>query len=247
MRTWLRVRAPRASRTSDILAWAYPAFAYGELRAAIAAETCAQAAKVLPGHGIQALIGTLCGALLEPGDRVVVPEPTYGLYAQASAVAGAEVVRLPAPDLELDLEAVAAAAEEHAAKLVWICDPNNPTGSPVEHTAWRAFLDAVPPGCLVVADEAYMDYVEPADRPGREADVAAGRPVVVLRTFSKLFGLAGLRLGYLLGDTALVRYLDAVQEPFNVNRAALAAGLASLGRPPRSPHAGPRPSRPAST
>ena len=198
MRTWLRVRAPRASRTSDILAWAYPAFAYGELRAAIAAETCAQAAKVLPGHGIQALIGTLCGALLEPGDRVVVPEPTYGLYAQASAVAGAEVVRLPAPDLELDLEAVAAAAEEHAAKLVWICDPNNPTGSPVEHTAWRAFLDAVPPG-------------------------------------------------YLLGDTALVRYLDAVQEPFNVNRAALAAGLASLGRPPRSPHAGPRPSRPAST
>jgi len=114
---------------------------------------------------------------------------------------------------------------------VWICDPNNPTGLRVEAAEWRAFLDAVGPGCVVVADEAYMDYVAPLERVRREDDVADGRPVVVLRTFSKIFGLAGLRLGYLLADPALVRYLHSVQEPFNVNRAALAAGLASLGRP----------------
>ncbi len=116
------------------------------------------------------------------------------------------------------------------AKLVWICDPNNPTGLRLGADEWRAFLDAVGPDCVVVADEAYMDYVAPAERVRREDDVAAGRRVVVLRTFSKIFGLAGLRLGYLLVDPDLVRYLNSVQEPFNVNRAALAAGVASLGR-----------------
>ena len=117
------------------------------------------------------------------------------------------------------------------ARLVFVCDPNNPTGLRIGADEWRAFLDAVGPDCVVVADEAYMDYVEP-DRPlRREDDVADGRRVVVLRTFSKIFGLAGLRLGYLLADPALVHYLHSVQEPFNVNRAALAAGVASLGRP----------------
>ncbi len=114
---------------------------------------------------------------------------------------------------------------------MFVCDPNNPTGLRIGADEWRAFLDAVGPDCVVVADEAYMDYVDPTDRVRREDDVADGRRVVVLRTFSKIFGLAGLRLGYLLADPALVHYLHSVQEPFNVNRAALAAGVASLGRP----------------
>jgi histidinol-phosphate aminotransferase len=84
---------------------------------------------------------------------------------------------------------------------------------------------------VVAADEAYADYIEPERRIRREDDVAAGRPVVVLRTFSKIFGLAGLRLGYALAAADLVPYLQAVQEPFNVNRPALVAGAASLGRP----------------
>ena len=210
--------------------WGYPEHAYNALRDAVAAETGAVPAQVLPGHGIQALIATLIGAFLRPGDAVVVPEHTYGYYAQASRVAGAEVVHAASPDLRLDLERAGTAARASRARIVWVCDPNNPTGSRVDAEEWRALLDAVPDGCLVVADEAYMDYVEPEVRPGRERDVAEGRRVVVLRTFSKIFGLAGLRLGYALADPALVRLLQAVQEPFNVNRAALAAGLASLGR-----------------
>jgi histidinol-phosphate aminotransferase len=211
--------------------WAYPEHAYNALREAIAAETGATAAQVLPGHGIQALIVTLLAAFVRPGDVVAVPELTYGYYAQASRVAGAEVVQVPSPELRLDLERLGAAARRYDARIVWVCDPNNPTGSRVDADAWRALLDAVPPGCLVVADEAYMDYVAPDERPRRVDDVAEGRRVVVLRTFSKIFGLAGLRLGYALADPGLVRLLHAVQEPFNVNRAALAAGLASLGRP----------------
>ncbi len=211
--------------------WAYPEHAYNALREAIAAETGAAPDQVLPGHGIQALILTLVQAFVSPGDAVVVPSPTYGHYAQASQVAGAVVERVPSPEMRFDLERVADAVARTDARMAWICDPNNPTGARVEPGEWRAFLDAVGPRCVVVADEAYAEYVEPEDRLGRERDVADGRRVVVLRTFSKIFGLAGLRLGYALADPALLRYLQAVQEPFNVNRAALAGGLASLGRP----------------
>jgi histidinol-phosphate aminotransferase len=211
--------------------WAYPEHAYLELREGIAAETGAQAEQILPAHGIQTLILTLCSAFVSPGDAVVVPQPTYGLYAQASRAAGAVVERVPSPELRLDLERIADAARRSEARIAWICDPNNPTGSLIDPADWDAFLDQLPPGCLAVADEAYIDYVEPATRIRREDDVAAGRPVVVLRTFSKIFGLAGLRLGYAIAAPELVPYLQTVQEPFNVNRPALVAGAASLGRP----------------
>jgi histidinol-phosphate aminotransferase len=210
--------------------WSYPEHAYLELREAIAAEVDAQPDQILPGHGIQALIVTLCSAFLSPGDRVVVPQPTYGLYAQASRVAGAVVELVPSPELHFDLERIAAAAGRVGARLVWLCDPNNPTGTTLDAAEWQGFLAALPPGCVVAADEAYVDYVEPARRIRREDDVAAGRPLVVLRTFSKIFGLAGLRLGYALAAPELVPFLQAVQEPFNVNRPALVAGAASLGR-----------------
>ncbi len=211
--------------------WSYPEHAYIELREGIAAETGARPEQILPGHGIQTLILTLCSAFLSPGDSVVVPQPTYGLYAQASRAAGALVERVPSPELRLDLERIADTARRTGARLAWICDPNNPTGSLIDPSEWAAFLDALPDGCVAVADEAYIDYVDPRTRIRREEDVAAGRPVVVLRTFSKIFGLAGMRLGYALAATELVPYLQTVQEPFNVNRPALVAGAASLGRP----------------
>ena len=211
--------------------WSYPEHSYLELREGVAAETGTRPDQILPGHGIQTLILTICSAFLSKGDRVVVPQPTYGLYAQASGAAGATVERVPSPGLRLDLERIADAARRTAARLAWICDPNNPTGWAIPEPEWRAFLDALPDGCVVAADEAYADYVEPQERIRREDDVAAGRPVVVLRTFSKIFGLAGLRLGYAIAAPNLVPYLQAVQEPFNVNRPALVAGTASLGRP----------------
>jgi histidinol-phosphate aminotransferase len=211
--------------------WSYPEHAYLELREGIARDIGAGADQILPGHGIQTMILALCAAFLNPGDRVVVPQPTYGLYAQASRAAGAVVERVPSPELRLDLARVADAARRSGARLAWVCDPNNPTGSLIDPHEWAAFLDALPPGCVAVADEAYIDYVEPATRIRREEDVAAGRPLVVLRTFSKIFGLAGLRLGYALAAHELIPYLQAVQEPFNVNRPALVAGAASLGRP----------------
>jgi histidinol-phosphate aminotransferase len=213
--------------------WMYPEESYSDFREAVAAWIGTTADRIVPAHGTQALIGTLSGLFLAPGDAVVVPKPTYGLYAQTSATRGAVVHRVPLRDLRIDFAAVAATATEVGARLVWICDPNNPTGSLAREDEWRAFLDALPDRCVVVADEAYADYVHPGSRLGRERDVEAGRPLVVLRTLSKLFGIAGLRLGYAVVDPALARFLDVVQEPFNVNRAALAAGRVCLAHPER--------------
>ena len=211
--------------------WMYPEESYSEFRGDVAEWLGTTADRVVPAHGTQALIGTLAGLFLDPGDAVVAPQPTYGLYAQVSAARGANVHRVPLRELRVDLEAVAAKAADVRAKVVWLCDPNNPTGSLIGAEEWRAFLDALPDECVVVADEAYGDYVDPACRLHRERDVEAGRRVVVLHTLSKLFGIAGLRLGYAIADPELARYLDVMQEPFNVNRAALAAGRVCLAHP----------------
>jgi histidinol-phosphate aminotransferase len=211
-------------------AWMYPEQAYSDFRRAVAHWLGTSPERIVPGHGIQALITTVAHAFLDPGDAVVVPLPTYGLYGQVCAAAGARVERVPALALRHDLEAVAAAAQRADARLAWICDPNNPTGSVLARDEWESFLAGLPARCTVVVDEAYIEYVDPARRLLREQDVEAGRPVILLRTFSKIFGLAGLRLGYAIAHESLAAFLDVVQEPFNVNRAALAAGRASLAR-----------------
>ena len=210
-------------------AWLYPVAPYADFRADVARFADTDTGRIVPANGTQSLIGTVASAFLLPGDRVVVPELTFGLYALVSAARGAAVHRVPMqPDLRIDLDALAGKAREVEAKLVWVCDPNNPTGLAISRDEWDVFLAGLPEGCVVVADEAYVDYLPPDRRVGRERDVAAGRPVVVLRSFSKLFGLAGLRLGYAIADEELVAHLSVVDEPFNVSCAALAAGRASL-------------------
>ena len=211
--------------------WRYPEETYGALQQALAARLGTTPERIVPAHGIQGLIVTLGSLFLDPGDAVVVPAPSYGLYSQVATGRGATVHRVPLRDMRLDLDALAAAAARTGARIAWICDPNNPTGSLIRADEWRRFLDALPARCVAVVDEAYGDYVEPALALPRERDVEDGRPVMLLRTFSKLYGLAGLRLGYAVADPELARLVGVVQEPFNVNRPALAAGLACLRAP----------------
>ena len=211
-------------------AWIYPAEPYSGLRESLAAWLGTTPERIVPAHGIQALIATVVHAFLQPGDVVVQTTPTYGLYATTSAAAGATVVEVPNRDFRHDVDALATAAREHEARLVWLCDPNNPTGALVTREEWGRLLAGVPDRCTVVVDEAYVEYVDPEVRLDRVRDVEAGLPIVVMRTFSKIFGLAGLRLGYAIVDEPLAAMIDVVLEPFNVNRAALAAGRASLER-----------------
>jgi histidinol-phosphate aminotransferase len=212
-------------------AWIYPAEAYADLRERVAGWLGTTPDRIVPSHGIQALIATVVHAFLDPGDTVVQTTPTYGLYATTSAAAGARVVDVPNRGLRHDVDALAAAAREHDARLVWLCDPNNPTGSTVTREEWERLLAGIPDRCAIVVDEAYVEYVDPEARINRLGDVEAGLPVIVMRTFSKIFGIAGLRLGYAVVSEQLAAMVDVVLEPFNVNRAALAAGRASLLHP----------------
>jgi histidinol-phosphate aminotransferase len=206
----------------------YPIAAYDDFCVGVGRHTGVDPSMVAPGHGLQALVGTVASVLLRPGDRVVIPEVSFYLYALASSARGAIVQRSRMRGYELDLEALAETARETGARIVWVCDPNNPTATTLSASEWESFLDALPDGCVAVVDEAYGDFLPPESRLSRERDVSEGRPVILLRSFSKLYGLAGLRLGYAIADPAVVRCLAVVEEPFNVNCVALAAGVASL-------------------
>jgi histidinol-phosphate aminotransferase len=206
----------------------YPERLYADFRNAVARARDVPPACVIPAHGAQSLIGTIAAAFLEPGRSVVVPAPTYGLYAQVSLAAGAAVLRVPGDLAGFDLNGMAAAARDAGVSLVWLADPNNPTGGVIPRDGWARFLEGLPEGCAVVADEAYGDFADPEVIADRREDVLAGRPVIMIRSFSKTFGLAGLRLAYGIADPEVARLLDIVQEPFNVNRVALAAGTAGV-------------------
>ncbi len=209
----------------------YPERAYADFRAAVAGWIGVPPACVIPAHGAQALIGAVATVFVDPGTAVVIPQPTYGLYEQICAAGGAVVTRIPAAGLRFDLGSIAAAARSESARMVWLCDPNNPTGLLIGREEWSDFLAELPDRCVVVVDEAYGDFSDPEVRVRREQDVLDGRPVIVIRSFSKVFGLAGLRLGYAVCDPAVANLLNVVQEPFNVNRVALAAGCAAVATP----------------
>jgi histidinol-phosphate aminotransferase len=208
--------------------WMYPEEAYEGFRSDVAAFIGTTTDRIFPAHGTQALIGALATTFLRPGDDVVVPENTYYLYAGACSTRRATVHEAPLRDLRVDVEALVDTARSTAAKLVWLCDPNNPTGDVLGPEEWSFFLEELPESCVAVVDEAYVDFVPPEARLNRLAAVEADRPVVVLRSFSKFFGLAGLRLGFTIADESVTNYLALVEEPYNVNCAALAAGRACL-------------------
>ena len=184
---------------------------------------------IMVGHGADALIGHLTTAFLEPGAEAVMPLPSFIGYAQDVLRVGGRAVGVPVrADGSLDLPAMAARVTERT-RLVFVCNPNNPTGGIVSCAEIEAFLELVPPRVLVVLDEAYAEYVEDPSYAGGPA-LASERPnVAVLRTFSKLFGLAGLRVGYLIGSPAVVTAVRRMRHWYDVSDAAHLAAAASLG------------------
>ena len=167
-------------------------------------------------------------AFLGPGRTVVVPEPTFEAVAAFAKAVRAEAVKVPlAADFRLDLDAMAVACDARTG-LVYVCNPNNPTGTVVGREALRRFVARVPPEIVILVDEAYFHFVEDKDY-GSAADLVAADPrVVVARTFSKIYGLAGMRLGYALGARETIARMRPYKIWSNANAAVLEAGLASL-------------------
>ena len=178
---------------------------------------------IVAGHGADELLDYLCRLFLAPGDVVINTPPTFGMYSFDAKLAGAKVVDAHRrDDFSVDVEAVEAAVEAHRAKLVFLTSPNNPSGHWLDDGALARLL-ALP--AVVVLDEAYVEF---ADRPSRADRVPGHDNLVVLRTFSKAAGIAGLRLGYGIFPRWLMRELLKFKQPYNVNVAASVAGLASL-------------------
>ncbi len=201
----------------------YPDPRQSMLRDALSAFIGVPAAHVLPGQGADELLDSLCRLFLAPGDAVINAPPTFGMYSFDARLAGAEVVHVPRlDDFSPDVEGVAAAAEAHRTKLLFLASPNNPSGGWLDDTALDRFL-ALP--VVVVLDEAYVEFADHASRASR---VLARDNLVVLRTFSKAAGIAGLRLGYGIFPDWLMHELWKFKQPYNVSAAASVAGVASL-------------------
>ena len=201
----------------------YPDPAQSELRDALGAFIGVPAAHILPGHGADELLDCLCRMFLAPGDAVINTPPTFGMYSFDARLAGAKVVDVPRnDDFSVDVEAIAAAVETHRPKLLFLTSPNNPSGNWLDDGAFER-LFALP--VVAVLDEAYVEF---ADHPSRAGRVLDCDNLVVLRTFSKAAGIAGLRLGYGVFPQWLMRELWKFKQPYNVNAAASVAGIASL-------------------
>jgi histidinol-phosphate aminotransferase len=204
------------------------------LREALAERHGVELAQIVLGNGADELIRLAAVATLDPGDRAVFPWPSFQSYPTAAASAAADGVTVPMRDRAFDLDAVLAACGPDrrsrgtgAAKLVYLANPNNPTGTLTARDDIAAFLDALSPDILCVLDEAYADYADP--EPDGIRHVREGRPrLCVLRTFSKVYGLAALRVGYAVASGEIADGLDRVRPIFNVNQPAQEAALASL-------------------
>ncbi|MBU4532432.1 MAG: histidinol-phosphate transaminase [Eubacteriales bacterium] len=184
--------------------------------------------RILFANGSNELVQQLSLAFLEPGDEVVAPRPSFPRYEPLARMMNARTVDVPLVDYRVDLSAMRRAVTERT-KLVYICNPNNPTGTIVTKAELNTFLDGLHENCLVVLDEAYFEYVDDPSYPdGLDYLLQGERRVVVLRTFSKCFGLAGLRIGYALADPEIIAFLERVREPFNVNTLAQVAAEAAL-------------------
>lgn len=198
------------------------------LRQALARHWGVCADWLILGNGSNELLELVGRSFLLPGDEVLYARQAFVVYDMVAQVTGATKVSVPLKDFAHDLAAMRAAVTPKT-KLVFLANPNNPTGTCVDPREMEAFLASVPPDVVVVLDEAYYEYVPPQRVPDALQFVRNGRWLLILRTFSKVYGLAGLRIGYGIGPAPLVALLNKVREPFNTNSLAQAAAIAALG------------------
>src|SRR5262245_43714102 len=207
----------------------YPDGGAYRLHEALAARHGVGFDEVCAGPGADGCLDMLSQAVLDPGDEIVCCWPSFPSYVIYARKQGAEAVTVPLRDRRYDLVAMLAAVGPRT-KLVYVCHPNNPTGTMNTRAELDAFFDRVPEHVLVVVDQAYFEYVDRPDYPDAVAEyLKAGRNVVVLRTFSKIYGLAGLRIGYAVGPRDVCAAMTKVHRPFDVSATAQVAALASIG------------------
>lgn len=198
-----------------------------ELKHALAQHTGLGVERIVLGNGSNDVLDILARVFLAPGRSAVFSQHAFAVYPLATLSAGGEPIAVPAKDFGHDLEAMCAAIRPDT-RVVWLANPNNPTGTFLPYPQLKAFLQRVPQDVVVVLDEAYNEYIPPAERVDTAAWLADFPNLVLTRTFSKIYGLAGLRIGYALASADIADLMNRVRQPFNCNNLALAAAVAAL-------------------
>jgi histidinol-phosphate aminotransferase len=205
----------------------YPDGSSRDLRQALADSAGLEPDQVMVGNGSDEVLLLIAAAFLNPREKVLISENTFSEYEFAGRVMDGDIVKIPLKDHRYDLAAFRKKLSLKP-KLVFLCNPNNPTGTYFPHAELEALLRAAPPRTLVVVDEAYAEYADAPDFP-RSLELLKAYPnLIISRTFSKIFGMAGLRLGYAFAHPLIIRETARVKTPFNVNLLVQAAALAAL-------------------
>ncbi|MFQ5354386.1 MAG: histidinol-phosphate transaminase [Thermodesulfobacteriota bacterium] len=183
--------------------------------------------QIITGNGSNEIIELLIRTFLASGEETVMGEPSFAVYPLVTKAAGGVPVMVPLKDMRLDLEAMREAVNEMT-RIVFIANPNNPTGTAVKSSELRRFIHSMPEDVIICLDEAYREYVTTSEYEESTGYLESGRAVIILRTFSKIYGLSGLRAGYGIGPAKMIDYLNRVRQPFNMNSLAQAAALAAI-------------------
>lgn len=198
-----------------------------ELIATLAERFGCDANQIVLGNGSNDVLDMAARVFLAPGRSAVFSQHAFAVYPLATMAAGAACLAVPAKDFGHDLTAIRAAVRADT-RVIWIANPNNPTGNFLPYAQVRTFLESVPRDVAVVLDEAYNEYLSPSDRADTLSWVRDFPNLIVTRTFSKVYGLAGLRIGFAVASAEVADLMNRVRQPFNVNNLALAAAQAAI-------------------
>jgi histidinol-phosphate aminotransferase len=197
------------------------------LKKALAAHTGLGVERIVLGNGSNDVLDLIARVFLAPGRSAIFAQHAFAVYPLATLSAGAVLIAVPAKDYGHDLDAMLAALQPDS-RLIWIANPNNPTGTFLPYPRLKSFLHAIPSDVVVVLDEAYNEYLPPSERVDTTTWLAEFPNLVITRTFSKIYGLAGLRIGYAMASAEIADLMNRVRQPFNCNNLALAAAAAAL-------------------
>lgn len=205
----------------------YPDGSCFYLRSALSESLSVSASDIIFGNGSNEIIELAVRTFLGPGDEAIMAQPSFVVYSMIVQGVNGKSVVVPLRDWRHDLEAMAAGITDRT-KIIFIANPNNPTGTINTKEEMDSFMEKVPESVLVVVDEAYYEYVRSADYADSMKYYRQGRNILMLRTFSKIYGLAGLRIGYGIAGAEIITDMNKVRQPFNVNTLAQMAAAAAL-------------------
>jgi histidinol-phosphate aminotransferase len=206
----------------------YPDGSCYYLRQALSERLRVRPEEILFGNGSNEVIELAVRTFLNPGDEAVIAHPSFVVYSTIVQAVNGKNIIVPLKEWRYDLQEVASRITGKT-KIVFIANPNNPTGTINTETEMSEFMERVPEGALVVVDEAYYEYVTRSDYADSMKYFREGRGILVLRTFSKIYGLAGLRIGYGIAGAEIIAEMNKVRQPFNINSLAQKAAVAALG------------------